>query len=472
MPYTILIVDVDPMSRNLLCHTISEGLGYATHAAASVAEGMEILTSGRQPLPNVVLLDVGPGVEAVEAIRTLRPLYPQMSILVLVQEREIKKAMDAVKAGANDFITRPVLPERLNIAIINALRAQSLGEEVARLRRNNHVQVMFADVLGQSPLLRAAVALGQKAVASTTPVLLQGEAGTGRELLARAIHAAGDRISRPFVVVDCAQSEKILETIFFGQEAPYRTAGRLREAGRGTLYLNNIDKLPSSLQVKLLQLLREGRIENYSFDARVIAATSVDIAALVKQGSFRSDLYYPFEALAVRMPALRERREDILLLAECYLRRFAAIENKTIRGYAHDLAEALLKYDWPGNVRQLEQMVCRAVMLCDSNMLERRHFPPAISGARIRAPITSDLVRASHSALTLLDMVGNVRRIVELEAEIIQFALRHYDGHMSEVARRLGIGRSTLYRKINDYNIKEDASPLAVTALPQKLASA
>jgi len=327
----------------------------------------------------------------------------------------------------------------------------------------------------------------QKAANSTIPVLIEGESGVGKELFARAIHGSGERKSKPFVAVNCgAIPDNLVESILFGHEkgaftgATERHTGKFVEASGGTLFLDEVSELPLAAQVKLLRALQEGAVEAVGgrkpvrVDVRIVSATNRKLLDHVKSGHFREDLFYRLHVLPLTIPPLRARREDIPHLLRHFLARFCAEENRTITGISGEAMALLSQLEWPGNIRQLENAVYRAVVMSESNQLGPADFPqaaahaPAMPDAHHGEPLIVD--PAFHStapamisgneipiaplpsagSLAMLTRAGEMRPLEEMENEIIRFAISHYRGQMSEVARRLKIGRSTLYRKLDE----------------------
>ncbi len=347
--------------------------------------------------------------------------------------------------------------------------------------------------------------LGQRAAQSTIPILIEGESGSGKELVARAIQGSSDRAGKPFVTVNCgAIPENLIEFILFGHErgsftgATDKHLGKFQEADQGTLFLDEIGELRLDMQVKLLRALQEGEIDPVGakrpvkVDVRIISATNRDLAELTRLGQFREDLFYRLNVFPINVPPLRDRRDDIPALARYFVTRFAAEENKPVVGLAPDAAELLERFNWPGNVRQLENTIFRAVVLCDGTQLDIADFPQIAAAMGVdqkmrRTPQTTDHTRAidddldrpvaatrpaSPYGFSAVDGAGHMRKLEEMESEMIRMAIARYDGHMSEVARRLGIGRSTLYRKLKDLGLEpvEHEMP-AATDEPRQAAS-
>jgi DNA-binding NtrC family response regulator len=332
--------------------------------------------------------------------------------------------------------------------------------------------------------------LAERAAKSNIPVLIEGESGVGKEILARAIQGSSDRRGKAFVTVNCgAIPENLVESTLFGHEkgsftgATEKHVGKFVEASGGTLFLDEIGELPLDAQVKLLRAIQEGEVDpvggrkSVRVDIRLISATNKSLLDLVKQGRFREDLYYRLNVFPMTLPPLRGRREDIPDLVRSFIARFAAEEGKRVRGISDEAMGLLARYDWPGNVRQLENALFRAVVLADGDELDVTEFPQIaaqVAGYDVRippAPVFAEtgtaqapvreIVRVEvrdPNALSLVDDGGEVRTLEEIEADIIRFALRHYRGHMSEVSRRLGIGRSTLYRKLKELGLEDEAA--------------
>jgi DNA-binding NtrC family response regulator len=418
------------------------------------------------------------------------------SIPVIVQTAHggIDTVVAAMRAGAVDFVVKPVSVERLQVSIENALKLDALEGELARMKRVASGTLTFRDIVTRSAAMERVINLGQRAAASQIPILIEGESGVGKEMIARAIQGAGDRRSKPFVTVNCgAIPDNLVESILFGHEkgaftgAAERHIGKFREAHGGTLFLDEVGELPAEVQVKLLRALQDGEIDPVGarrplrVDFRLISATNRSLIDLVKAGQFREDLYYRLNVFPIRVPPLRERREDIPELVRHFTARFAAEEGKSfIRGVTAPALDLLLRFDWPGNIRQLENAVFRAVVLADEPMLTPAEFPqiaaqveaqpPAQASLRDFAPavgaaeISLDQAEPRETpadGLAAFDAGGDVRPLAEIEAAMIKLALERYEGRMSVVARKLGIGRSTLYRKLKELGLSDMTEGIA-----------
>ncbi|WP_312145499.1 sigma-54 dependent transcriptional regulator [Brevundimonas sp.] len=479
MAKTVLVVDDDPTQRRLI-QAVLDREGYAVVHAESGGEAIDRLTKGGGA--DVVLLDlVMPGLSGLETLAEIRTAGVPVPVIVLTANGGIETVVKAMQAGAQDFFVKPVGPERLLIGVRNALQLTQLSAEIGRLKKHVSGRTSFDDIVGDSPPMRMVKALGVRAAKSGIPVLITGESGVGKEVIARALHGASDRSGKPFVAVNCgALPANLVESILFGHEkgsftgATDKHAGKFMEANGGTLFLDEIGELPLDMQVKLLRALQEGEIDPVGskravkVDVRIVSATNRDPAQQVKEGAFREDLFYRLNVFPIEAPALRERREDIPALVEHFIARFNVEEGKRVAGCAVETMALLQGFDWPGNVRQLENSIYRALVLADSPLLQPHDFP-AISG--IAMPLTSG-VAISHdraetpvndagvealpdSPVRIIDARGHLRTLEEIERDLIQHAIEVYSGHMSEIARRLGIGRSTLYRKVREQGLEE-----------------
>ena len=365
------------------------------------------------------------------------------------------------------------------VGVTNALQLTRLEAEVGRLTKRAQGRASFDDLVGDGPAMRLVKSLGSRAAQSTIPVLITGESGVGKEVIARALHGASDRAGKPFVAVNCgALPVNLIESILFGHEkgaftgAVEKTLGKFREADGGALFLDEIGELPLDMQVKLLRALQEGEIDPVGgkrpvkIDVRIISATNRDLSQQVAEGVFREDLFYRLNVYPIEAPALRDRREDIPALVDRFITRFNAEEGKRVAGCAPETLALLQAFDWPGNVRQLENAVFRAIVLADAPFLQPHDFP-AISGLAAPLPTeaadapaaplvaTVELPPLPDSPIRVVDERGHLRTLEEIERDLIQHAIEVYAGHMSEIARRLGIGRSTLYRKVREQGLED-----------------
>ncbi len=477
MAKTVLVVDDDPTQRRLI-QAVLERDGYAVVHANGGGEAIDRMTHGGGA--DVVLLDmVMPEMSGMECLAELRSAGVTTPVIVLTANAGVEAVVKAMQAGAQDFFVKPVSPERLLVGVSNALQLTQLTAEVGRLTKKAQGRASFDDIIGESAPMRLVKALGARAAKSNIPVLITGESGVGKEVIARALHGASDRAGKPFVAVNCgALPANLAESILFGHEkgaftgAVEKTLGKFREADGGTLFLDEIGELPLDLQVKLLRALQEGEIDPVGgkrpvkIDVRIVSATNRDPDQQVRDGAFREDLFYRLNVFPIEAPSLRDRREDIPALVEHFIARFNAEEGKRVAGCAPETLALLQGFDWPGNVRQLENAVFRAIVLADAPFLQPHDFP-AISGVAAPmpaaqphaqpaapAPAYGDLPPLPDQPIRILDDRGHLRTLDDIERDLIQHAIEVYSGHMSEIARRLGIGRSTLYRKVREQGLE------------------
>ncbi len=488
MSCLVLIVDDDPVQRRLL-EALVRRFGYETETLDSGEAALARLEPAAGRPVDLLILDlVMPDLDGMAVLGRLREQKRMIPTIVQTAHGSIEAVISAMRAGANDFVVKPVGAERLQISIKNALRVDALEDEVRRLNKQASGTLSFRDLASKSGEMERVIRLGERAAKSTIPVLLEGESGVGKEVVARAIQGASDRRGRPFVTVNCgALPENLVESILFGHEkgaftgANEKHLGKFVEAHGGTLFLDEVGELPPEAQVKLLRALQEGEVDPVGgkrpvkVDIRLISATNQDLIELVKRGAFREDLYYRLNVFPICIPPLRVRRGDIADLVRRFTARFAAEEGKRLRGISAEALALLESYDWPGNVRQLENVIFRAVVLADGDELTVAEFPQIaaqVTGFDVRIPAAPaaglheqrrerEIIRVEvrdPNVLRLLDENGNLRRFDELEAETLRFALGYYRGQMSAVARKLGIGRSTLYRKLKEYGLQHGDS--------------
>ncbi len=491
----VLIVDDDPAQRRIL-EEVLKRLGYETKSVASGEQTLAVLDSPEAASISIVLLDLMmPGVDGMAVLAALSQKPSMPPVIVQTANGSIEAAIGAIRAGAVDFVVKPASPERLDISIKSALKIEALAGEITRIKKKVEGTLTFNDLIIRSEGMARVIGLGQRAAASNIPVLIEGESGVGKELIARAIQGESERSGKPFITVNCgAIPENLVESILFGHEkgsftgATDRRIGKFQEADGGTLFLDEVGELPLDIQVKLLRALQEGEIDPVGakrpvkVNFRLISATNRDMIQQVKDGKFREDLFYRLNVFPILIPSLRNRLQDIPELAHHFMARFAAEEGKRVTGFSTDAMRLLTTYTWPGNVRQLENAVFRAVVLADRGELTVDEFPqiaahvdgfdtsvpaapspalahrpiysgPALLGAEATVPQTIE-VREGVLGIPAIRQDGEMRTLEEMEADMIRLALGRYRGHMTEVAKRLKIGRSTLYRKMQDYGLE------------------
>jgi DNA-binding NtrC family response regulator len=490
----ILIVDDDPVQCRLL-EGMLQKFGYETKTIDNGDDALSHLAGAEGGRIDCVILDlVMPNLDGLGVMARLRQSAINVPVIVQTAHGGIDNVVSAMRAGAIDFVVKPVGAERLHVSLRNALNTSALEGELKRMKNSRSGTLGFKDIITKSQSMHAVLRMAEKAAVSTIPVLIAGESGVGKELIARAIHGSGERRAKPFIAVNCgAMPENLVESILFGHEkgsftgATERHVGKFVEASGGTLFLDEVGELPAAAQVKLLRAIQEGEVEPVGarkpikVDVRIISATNRDLIADVKQGRFREDLFYRLHVFPITVPPLRERLADVPALARHFLARFAAEEGKRIRLITPEALNVLITFHWPGNIRQLENALFRAVVLAEADSIGLAEFPQVaaqVSGQNVVQTTALDQLGqpleagfqpsplpsvfedetptapagfphpAPIDALPLLDSSGDVRPLEELEAELIRYAITHYRGQMSEVARRLKIGRSTLYRKL------------------------
>ena len=503
MAERILIADDDPVQRRLVENMVAR-FGYETVTVESGEAALAALTPDAA-IDGVILDLVMPDLDGLGVLAKLRERDIRVPVIVQTAHGGIDNVVSAMRAGAVDFVVKPASPERLQVSLRNALAARALEGELVRIKRSQSGTLTFKDIITRNARLQGVLRQAQKAATSNIPVLIEGESGVGKELIARAVHGSGERRSKSMVAVNCgAIPENLVESILFGHEkgsftgATERHIGKFVEADGGTLFLDEVGELPPAAQVKLLRAIQEGEVEPVGarkavkVNVRVVSATNRDLIAEVKAGRFREDLFYRLHVFPISVPPLRERPEDIPDLVRHFIARFAAEEGKRLRSVTAQALKLLCQHRWPGNVRQLENTMFRAVVLADGEEIGIDEIPqittqishridettppqptmseslphesaPSISGdaapegplgidpnAGYRLPTAISPGSPTAHGLPLLNSAGDIRALEEIEADVIRAAVSHYRGQMSEVARKLQIGRSTLYRKLEN----------------------
>ncbi len=491
----ILIVEDEPAQRRILEEMVKR-FGFEATTADSGTTGLDILLNPGGCKIDLIILDLMmPGMDGLEFLERISGQPSQVPVIVQTAQGSIETVIKAMRAGADDFVVKPINPERLKVSIHNLLKVKALTVEIRRLNAKMGGQLTFDGLIASSAGMANVLRLGRRAAQSNIPVLIEGESGVGKEMVARAIQGESERAGKPFVAVNCgALPENLVESILFGHEkgsftgATGKHLGKFQEADGGTLFLDEVAELPLEMQVKLLRAIQEGEIDPVGsrrpvkVNIRLISATNRNMIDMVKAGQFREDLYYRLNVYPMTVPPLRERVDDIPALVNHFITRFSAEEGRKIKGIEPDAGAMLQAYGWPGNVRQLENTVFRAIVLCDRDRLAVEDFPqiaalvegyevkvPPAPQAEKKAAATSGAAAIIGSGSSLSSGVvsdgmalgipvvtegGHVRRLEEVEADMIRLALHRYRGQMSEVARKLGIGRSTLYRKMRDLGLE------------------
>ena len=448
---TILVVDDEPEMRALLQDVLQERGHHVTVAQS----GREALKRLAEEEYGVVLTDLRmKEMQGIELLGEIKRSYPDINVILMTAFGSVETAVEAMKQGAYDYLVKPIKNEELIRVTERAVREAALRREVNRLRREVHKEYSFHQILGKSKAMHEVFDLIRRVADSPTNVLITGESGTGKELVAKAIHYNSERRDAPFVPVNCAAiPETLLESELFGHvkgaftDAKTDKRGLFEEAQKGTIFLDEISELPLMLQAKLLRVIQEreirhvGATRSIPVDVRIIAATNLMLAEEVKAKRFREDLFYRLNVIEIRLPPLRERKEDIPLLVEAFLRKCAEASHKEVRGMTESALAMLIDSPWPGNVRELENVIERAVTLARGEKIVPEDLPPAIQGARGERRAMDE---AAERTLPLQ----------EVEKEYILRILEKTGGNKYQAAQVLGIDRKTLYRKLAEIEEK------------------
>ena len=446
MKHKVLIVDDEAKLRGLLKRIISLE-GYETYEATSISAGKHLIETQS---PDIVLCDVKlPDGNGVDFTAEIKSKYPGIEVILLTAYGNIPDGVKAIKNGAFDYIVKGDDNDKILPLLSRAAEKVTLQQRVMRLESQLGNQYSFNEIIGNSPALNNAILLAQKVAVTDAAILLTGETGTGKEVFARAIHYNSNRAKQAFVALNCsAFSKELLESELFGHKAGAFTGatkdkkGLIEEAKGGTLFLDEIGELPLDMQPKLLRLLengtymRVGDTKEQKANIRLIAATNRNLQNEIAAGHFRDDLYYRIAVFVIEIPSLRERIKDIPQLANHYLKIYALKTNKNISSISKEAIEALMQHEWKGNVRELKNVIERAVILEDSNTLQLENLP-------------YDVQHCREGANNL-----PVYHLATVERNHIQKMLRYTNGNKAEAARLMDIGLATLYRKIDEYNLK------------------
>ena len=447
----ILVVDDEAIIRESLRDWLSD----AGHQVLTAENGPQALEIVEKDKPGIAVVDlVMPGMDGIELLKKAREVSPSIEVIIITAYASIPTAIAAIREGAYDYIEKPFSPEKVELLIKKLVEHQRLIEENISLHQKLEKRYRFENIIAKSAKMQQIIELIKVVAKSNATVLTTGESGTGKELVARAVHSQSYRKDKPFVPVSCAAlPESLLESELFGHEkgaftgAHAQRKGKFEFANRGTLFLDEIGEMSANIQVHLLRVLEEkaftrvGGNELIKVDVRIISATNKDIEKAVASGQFREDLYYRLNVVTIELPPLRERKEDIPLLAQHFLKEFALENQKEISGFSPEVTDFLLKYQWPGNVRELENTIERSVILAQNSYIE-----------------IADLLQ-KNSPLVSSALIG--RSLREVERSHILNILSETGGNYSEAARILAISRATLYNKAKVYDLgvkKTDSS--------------
>ncbi len=452
--------------------------------AASFLKSLE----AREFEPSVILTDLNlPQMDGIELVKRLKELECETPVIVLTAEKSSETAIRAIEAGAYDFVVKPMSFPQLQVSVERALHFGGIREENKTLKAVMGLKESTGGIIGKSPGLRKALDLAKRVSDSSANVFISGETGSGKEVIARAVHESGSRSKQPFVAINCsAIPENLLESELFGHAkgsftgASDKKIGLFEEAGKGTLFLDEIGDLSLSLQAKLLRTLQERKIrrigenQDRPFFARIISATHKNLREEIREKRFREDLFFRFNVIPIHLQPLRERREDIIPLGEFFLKKFAVLNQKSVIGFDKAAVEYMLRSYWPGNVRELENAVERAVVLCDSKIVgindltsfheeslggSQLSTSPTLSASTVSpATASAPVVNVSSTGTTgafMVDVSEALLPLDEITNRYIEFAVHRNHGAKDKTARDLGIDRKTLYRKLTEMNAPE-----------------
>ena len=453
----IYVVDDDHSVRRLMEHWLKTKWEYTIQLFTSGEQCLDALDAG----PDLVILDVMlPGMSGVETLREIRKRDADLPVVMLSAQGQIDVVVETIKLGAMDYFPKTIDLNKLELAVRNALEMHSLKRELHQLRDSVAETGSFENIIASAGPMENVLKLVNKEKNSDISVLIQGESGTGKELIARAIHFNGKRKNGPFIAVNCAAIPRdLIESEMFGHEkgaftgAVARKIGKFEQANGGTIFLDEIGELDMNLQAKLLRAIQQkqfervGGIEVLTSDTRIVSATNRDLVKASQNKEFREDLYYRLASFPIMLPPLRERRTDVMLLAEHFLKTYSKREGKAIRTISRKAIKMLYDYPWPGNVRELESAIERAILLCEDDMITEGDLPLAVrafsEGASVAVPM--DSVFENQSMIIPLET---------LKEQAVKHALKVTEGNILEAAKKLRISRSTMYEMIKKYDVR------------------
>ncbi|PCJ96610.1 MAG: sigma-54-dependent Fis family transcriptional regulator [Zetaproteobacteria bacterium] len=463
MTRKILIVEDDPAQRRMISLLIHRKIGLGVVEADGGRMALSLLRDDvvRENIC-LVIIDLNmPNMGGIELLKLIRQQYPNLPIIILTGSKDLDVAVQVMKLGANDFLNKPINPQRFQVSVCNAMKIGALEKEVKRLKHKDENRFLFDDLIGYDRGLLSVVSVGRKAALAEIPVMLTGKTGVGKEVFARAIHGESARSGGAFVAINCGAIPKdLVESTLFGHEkgaftgAITKSLGRFREAEGGTIFLDEVGELPLDAQVKLLRVLQEREIYPVGADkaipinVRIISATNRDLEAGIEEGVFRDDLYFRLNVLPIHLPALKQRPEDIPALIHHFLERFSVSEGLPLKELT-EVAESMLStWDWVGNVRELENTIHRAIVLCDGDILDIGDFT---SLRQAEMPLAIGCVGVVNTASSsMFEINGILKTMARIEQEAMKFSLKYYDNNVTQAARALGMAKSTFYRKLKE----------------------
>lgn len=455
MEKLIFIVDDEQAISKLLTYWVRDKWKYN---AESFATGEDVLKNLHKR-PDVVLLDIMlPGLDGIETLKRIKAFDENLPVIMLSAQGSIEVAVDSLKFGAYDYFTKPIDQQKLELAIKNAIKSYDLTKELQNLKENVKQTYSFDNIISADGKMQDVFKLVSKVLDNDISVLIYGESGTGKELIARAIHYNGRRKDRPFIAVNCASiPRELLESELFGHErgsftgAHQRKLGKFEIARGGTIFLDEVGELEMVLQAKLLRVIQQkefervGGTEIIKTDVRIISATNKDLKKAVENKEFREDLFYRLNSFPIHIPPLRQRRGDILILAEHFLKKFNEKLGKNCKGFTRRALKLIYDYSWPGNVREMENTIERCLIISEGEMIDVDDLPPHIRTEDY--PANFDFAGPLFTDDTIIPFE-------KLKEEAIRHALKVTNGNIVEAAKKLQLGRATIYRLMDKYNIE------------------
>ncbi len=458
MSKLIFIVDDEQAISKLLSFWVKDKWGYDVEVFAN----SEAMLKNMSAKPDIILLDIMlPGLDGIETLQRIKQIDENLPVIMLSAQGSIEVAVDSLRDGAYDYFPKPIDQQRLELAVKNAIKSHDLTREIQRLKETVQREYSFENIITADRKMQDVFRLVTKVMNNTITVLIYGESGTGKELIARAIHYNGDRKNKPFVIVNCASiPRELLESELFGHErgsftgAHQQKKGKFEIANGGTIFLDEVGELEMLLQAKLLRVIQEkefervGGTELIKTDVRIISATNRDLKIAVEEKEFREDLYYRLNSFPIYVPPLRQRKGDVLVLAEYFINEFNKKLGKEIKGFTKRALKLIYEYDWPGNIREMENTIERCLIITENDVVDVEDLPSHLRTAENMASV--DYAGPLFSNETIVPFE-------KLKEEAIRHALKVTKGNIVEAAKRLHLGRATIYRLMEKYSIENRA---------------
>ena len=458
MSKLIFIVDDEQAISKLLSFWVKDKWGYDVEVFAN----SEAMLKNMSAKPDIILLDIMlPGLDGIETLQRIKQIDENLPVIMLSAQGSIEVAVDSLRDGAYDYFPKPIDQQRLELAVKNAIKSHDLTREIQRLKETVQREYSFENIITADRKMQDVFKLVTKVMNNTITVLIYGESGTGKELIAKAIHYNGDRKDKPFVIVNCASiPRELLESELFGHErgsftgAHQQKKGKFENANGGTIFLDEVGELEMLLQAKLLRVIQEkefervGGTELIKTDVRIISATNRDLKIAVEEKAFREDLYYRLNSFPIYVPPLRQRKGDVLVLAEYFINEFNKKLGKEIKGFTKRALKLIYEYDWPGNIREMENTIERCLIITENDVVDVEDLPSHLRTAENMASV--DYAGPLFSNETIVPFE-------KLKEEAIRHALKVTKGNIVEAAKRLHLGRATIYRLMEKYSIENRA---------------